>query len=69
MLNVDSLEGTVLNARLKDVCSTDHTTKARYQLKKDVNFVRHRDLYDDDLFDLLKKTLRDHNYFFDYVIN
>lgn len=33
MLDVPTIEGTVIEARIDKVCAVDHTTKAKYQLK------------------------------------
>lgn len=46
MLDVETIEGTVIEARLKQVCSTDYSTKARYKLKSNSpSLCSHRGLY------------------------
>jgi len=48
MLDVDSIEGTVIEERLNEVCATDNTTKARYTLKSNsTNLSRNRGLYNE----------------------
>ena len=43
------LDGTVIEARIKDVCSGDHTTKTLYALKStSTDMSRNRGIYSDD---------------------
>jgi hypothetical protein len=50
MLDIPTIEGTVIEARLQEVCKTDNTTKSRYVLKSNsTNLSRNRHLYDDEL--------------------
>lgn len=68
MLDVDTIEGTVIDAKLKEVCSTDNTTKARYTLKSNsTNLNRNRALYNEKHWNMLKTRLKAHNYFFGYA--
>lgn len=48
MLDVDSIEGTVIEARLKEVCGVDVTDNSKYVLKSKVkNYNRNWGLYSD----------------------
>lgn len=68
MLDVESIEGTVIEAQLKDVTKSDHTAKARYTLKSNsANLSRNRPLYDDKKMEMIQKNLKEHNYFFGYA--
>lgn len=62
------IEGTLLERRIAQVCSTDHTTKTTYSLKttsKDLS--RNRDLYTADQIDYLKRTMPNFLYSFGYA--
>lgn len=68
MLEVDSIDGTVLEKRLIEVCSTEHTTKARYKLKStSSNLSRNQGLYTKEQLEYMGKVMQKHNYFFGYA--
>lgn len=49
MLDVNSIEGTVIEARLNEVCKEDVTEKARYKLKTTTkNLSRNLHLYNEE---------------------
>jgi len=58
MLDVPTLQGTVIDARIEQVCATDHTKKAAYKLKStSSNLSRNAGLYSSAQMDLIKTTL------------
>ena len=62
------ISGTVLEARIQQVCSTDHTTKAKYRLKSVSNDMsRNRNLYTEAQIEYLKTTMPRMLYFFGYA--
>jgi hypothetical protein len=62
------ISGTVLEARIQQVCSTDHTTKAKYRLKSVSNDMsRNRNLYTEPHIEYLKATMPKMIYFFGYA--
>ena len=70
MLGVDSLEGTVLQQRIRDSVAQGSQSKAVYTLKfKDQanNLSRHRSQYTDEEIALMKSELRESLFFFGFV--
>lgn len=69
-LNVPSLEGTVLEKRIKDACAEGHAKKAVYGLKttnqKD-NLSRNLNCYMDEDLDVIKEELREFLHFYGYT--
>lgn len=67
LLDTD-ITGRVIEARIKQVCSTDNTSKAVYKLKSNsTNLSRNRSLYNDEQIDYLKKTMPKALYFWGYT--
>ena len=62
------ISGTVLEARIKQVCQSSKTTKAVYKLKSSSSDLsRNRSLYTDEQIAYLKDTLPNYLYFFGYI--
>lgn len=67
MLDQD-ISGTVIEARIKDVCSGGHETKAAYKIKsKSANLSRNAPMYTPAQIEHLKTELRDYLHFYGYT--
>jgi len=67
LLDVDSIEGTVLEARIKKIAGQDLQSKSVYGLKNTTRkFNRNADMYNEDLMKELKEILKDYNLFMGY---
>ena len=68
MLEAD-LQGTVLEARIKQVCATSHTSKSTYKLKlsHSDDLSRNRNLYTEEMITYLKKHMPYYIYYFGYA--
>ena len=66
LLDVPSIEGTVIEQRIREKSGVDTTTyKLKAQPKK--NLSRNRGMYTDEQVEKLKDIARDYLYFFNYV--
>ena len=67
LLDVDSIEGTVLEARIKKIAGQDLESKSVYNLKNRTRkFNRNADMYCEDQMKELKEILKDYNLFMGY---
>ena len=67
LLDVPTIEGTVVEQRIKLVSSGDNTTKSVYALKdKTKNLNKNRSMYDDNLMKELSTILKEYNIYYGY---
>jgi hypothetical protein len=71
-LDVPSLEGTVVEKRIKDACAEGHAKKAIYGLKttnQKENLSRNKHCYSDEDIAYIKREIRDVLHFYGYASN
>ena len=67
LLEVKSIEGTVVEERIKTVVKAGHSKSMVYGLKqKEIRFNKSRDMIDDRLFKDISEELKDYITFFGY---
>lgn len=68
LLDVQSIEGTVVEKRIQDVAGSGHATKAVYTLKStSTNLSRNAHMYSEEQMEFLKKEMRDVLHYFGYT--
>lgn len=71
-LNVPSLEGTVVEKRIKDTCAEGYAKKAIYELKttnQKENLSRNKHCYSDEDIAFIKREIRELLHFYGYASN
>lgn len=69
MLEVPSIEGTVLEKRVMDYCAKGHDAAAVYKMKAQPirNLSRNAFMYTEEQINCMKEVCRDYLYYFGYV--
>ena len=68
LLDVDSIEGTIVQERIRKYCMGGYQSKASYKLKSTSSSLsRNRHAYTDEQFKMMKEVLGDYIKFYGYT--